>query len=138
MAGSSSATADATCQRATGSLHSRTWRARDLDQVFSRRRSAFSALWRRYGAGARVVAFQRSTTEAVVVLSVLLKPGTGSFEKRSRYASFNARRAFIAACAVSSTPRRSAAEFLKSGYNVTRCVVSPPLPHAIRLGSCRL
>ena len=66
-------------------------------------------------ARAGVVAFQRSTTEAVVVLSVFLKPGTGSFEKRSRYASFKARRAFIAACAVSSTSRRYADEFLKSG-----------------------
>ena len=36
----------------------------------------------RYGAG--VEAFQRSTIAAVVVLSVFLKPGTGSFEYRSR------------------------------------------------------
>jgi hypothetical protein len=37
-----------------------------------------------YGAGAGVEAFQRSTIAAVVVLSVFLKPGTGSFEYRSR------------------------------------------------------
>jgi|KBSMisStaDraftv2_1062788.scaffolds.fasta_scaffold108400_1 hypothetical protein len=35
-----------------------------------------------YGAG--VAAFQRSTIDAVVVLSVLLNPGTGAFEYRSR------------------------------------------------------
>ena len=34
--------------------------------------------------GAAVAAFQRNTTDAVVVLSVFLKPGTGSFAYRSR------------------------------------------------------
>ena len=39
----------------------------------------------RYGAAAAAVAaFQRSTTAAVVVLSVVLKPGTGLLEYRSR------------------------------------------------------
>ena len=32
-----------------------------------------------YGAGAGVAAFHRSTTDAVVVLSVFLNPGTGAF-----------------------------------------------------------
>jgi len=61
---------------------------------------------RRYGAGAAVAAFHRRTTDAVVVLSVFLNPGTGSFEYRSRYPIFNARRAFIAACAVTSASDR--------------------------------
>ena len=55
-----------------------------------------------YCAGAGVLAFHRSTSEAVVVLSVFLKGGTGSFEWRSRYPSFSARRAFIAAWRVIS------------------------------------
>ena len=37
-----------------------------------------------YGAGAGVEAFQRKTTDAVVVLSVFSNPATGSFAKRSR------------------------------------------------------
>jgi hypothetical protein len=38
----------------------------------------------RYGAGASVAAFHRSTTDAVAVLSVFLKPGGGSFANRSK------------------------------------------------------
>jgi hypothetical protein len=34
--------------------------------------------------GAGVAAFQRKMTDAVAVLSVLLNPGTGAFEYRSR------------------------------------------------------
>jgi hypothetical protein len=44
-----------------------------------------------YGAGAGVVAFHRSTTDAVVVLSDFLNPATGAFEKRNKYPNFSAR-----------------------------------------------
>ena len=50
------------------------------NQPFSLTRSTVKS----HGAGAAVVAFQRNTTDAVVVLSVFLNPGTGSFEYRSR------------------------------------------------------
>src|SRR6185295_12867644 len=68
-----------------------------------------------YGAGAAVAAFQCSTTDAVVLLSVFLNPGTGAFEYRSRYPILSARCAFIAACAVSSSSERYADAEWKSG-----------------------
>src|SRR5581483_12040510 len=57
----------------------------------------------RHGAGAGAAALKRTTMEAVVVWSVVSKPGTGAFEYRSRQPIFSARCAFIAACAVNST-----------------------------------
>ena len=46
------------------------------NQQFSFTRSTVKS----HGAGAAVAAFQRNTTDAVVVLSVFLNPGTASFE----------------------------------------------------------
>ena len=50
---------------------------------------AIAAAASNYGMVA--AARQRNTTDAVVVLSVFLNPATGSFDRRSKYASFSAR-----------------------------------------------
>ena len=83
------------------------WRKTSRARTFSINQS------RAYGAGG--VAFQRTTIDAVAVLSLFTKPSVGEFEYRHRYPIFNARRAFMDAWAMASNSARYADESRKSG-----------------------